>query len=75
MVGLNCKAKELLKERGCTQAWVIDKMNSIDPSIKMDRSKFSAFINSKRQISGKELLVFCMALKISPDVFLDQKTH
>lgn len=75
MIELNCKAKELLAERGHTQAWVIEKMNSIDPSIKMDRCKFSAFINNKRKISGSELLAFCMALKISPDVFLEQQTH
>lgn len=68
------KIEKLLSERGTTQAWVVTQMNNINPSIKMDAAKFSAIVKKKRKISGDELLAFCMALAISPDVFLKSKT-
>ena len=34
--------KKSLRERGCSQAWVIKRMNDLNPSLKMDRSKFSS---------------------------------
>lgn len=48
-------------------------MNSINPSLDMDRSKFSAIITGNRKMTGDELLAFCMALEISPDVFTEQE--
>ena len=47
-----------------------NKMNEINPSLKMDRCKMSSIIKNNRKISGEELLTFCMALKINPDVFM-----
>ncbi len=66
-------AKRILQEQGRTQKWVTEKMNSINPSLEMDKNKFSAIVNGNRKMSGDELLAFCMALEISPDVFTDQE--
>ena len=65
--------KRIIQEQGRTQKWVIEKMNSINPSLEMDKNKFSAIVNGNRKMSGDELLAFCMALEISPDVFTDQE--
>ena len=65
--------RKTIKKQGRTQKWVTEKMNSINPSLDMDRSKFSAIITGNRKMTGDELLAFCMALEISPDVFTEQE--
>lgn len=69
MAALNSMIETQLKENGRTQTWTINKMNEINPKLKMDRSKMSAIINDNRKMTAEELLAFCMALKISPDIF------
>ncbi len=66
----NRLVEKILKDNGRTQTWTINKMNEINPSLKMDRCKMSSIIKNNRKISGEELLTFCMALKINPDVFM-----
>ena len=62
--------KKSLIERGCSQAWVIKRMNDLNPALKMDRSKFSSITTGRRKMSGDELLAFCKAVEVSPDEFL-----
>lgn len=61
--------RTILETRGCTQAWVIRRMNDIDPSLKMNRNKLSDIVCGKRKMTGEELLAFCMATETSPDYF------
>lgn len=61
--------REILDARGCTQAWVINRMNDIDSSLEMNRSKFSAIVCGSRKMTGDELLAFCMATETNPDYF------
>lgn len=61
--------KEILETRGCTQAWVIKRMNDIDPSLEMTPNKFSAIVHGSRKIAGDELLAFCMATDTNQDYF------
>lgn len=49
---------------------MIDEMNKILPDLKMDRAKFSAIVCGVRKMTADELLVFCKAVKKTPDVFL-----
>lgn len=69
-MSLNVLVGNLLKENGRTQTWTIAKMNEINPSLKMDRSKMSSIIKQNRKMTGDELLDFCLALGINPDVFI-----
>lgn len=73
MTSIPDTVKKTIKKQGRTQKWVTEKMNSINPSLDMDRSKFSAIITGNRKMTGDELLAFCMALEISPDVFTEQE--
>lgn len=68
-MSLNKKIKNILNENGVTQNWVVNKMNEINPKLNMDKTKMSAIVNGIRKVSGDELLAFCMAMKISPDIF------
>lgn len=73
MTAISDTAKKILKEQGRTQRWVMERMNDINPTLEMNRSKFSAIITGNRKMTGDELLAFCMALEISPDVFTGQE--
>ena len=66
--------REVLCRRGTTQAWVIAHMNLIDPSIQMNRNKFSNIVRGTRKMTGDELLIFCKATNTDPDVFFDIAT-
>lgn len=61
---------KIINDRGVTQTWVAQKMNEANPSLKMDSTKFSAIVNETRKMSGDELLAFCLALGINPDIFI-----
>ncbi|MBR2122104.1 MAG: helix-turn-helix domain-containing protein [Lachnospiraceae bacterium] len=63
--------REILSQEGRTQIWVVDKMNEIMPELGMDRSRFSGIVTGHRNMTADELLAFCKALEISPDVFLN----
>ena len=63
-------AKAVLEEQGRTQTWVIKRMNEINENIDMDANKLSSTLLGKRKMSGDELIAFCKALEINPDVFL-----
>ena len=69
-INISDKLKETIKNKGVQQKWVINEMNNIDRSINLDRSKFSAIICGKRKMTGDELLAFCKAMEISPDIFM-----
>ena len=73
MTSIPDTVRKTIQKQGRTQKWVTEKMNSINPSLDMDRSKFSAIITGNRKMTGDELLAFCMALEISPDVFTEQE--
>lgn len=68
-------AKRILNEQGRTQKWVAEKMNQINPSLEMDRNKLSGIMSGNRKMTGDELLAFCMALEISPDIFTGQENN
>lgn len=65
--------RKVLKAEGRTQAWAVEEMNKIDPKLNIDRVKFSAIVCGSRRMTGDELLAFCKALQVSPDVFLEKK--
>lgn len=59
--------KRVLDSRGCTQTWVFNRMNAINPSLNMNKAKFSSIVCGNRKMSGDELLAFCKAIEINPD--------
>lgn len=69
-MSINAQVKRIIEDRGVTQKWVIERMNSVHPEALMDRNKMSAVINEKRKMSCDEFLAFCMALEVSPDLFM-----
>lgn len=62
--------RELIRQKGLRQVWVVDQMNRIDPSLNMSPVKFSAIVCGGRKMTGDELIAFCMATNVSPDYFL-----
>jgi len=66
----NETVQKLIEQEGRTQTWVAQEMNRIDPEIKMTNVKLSAIVTGKRIMSGDEMLAFCRAMRMSPDVFL-----
>lgn len=65
--------KRILDSQGRTQAWVIKRMNFLNPELAMNRSKFSCIITGKRKMTGDELLTFCQATEVNPDEFLTKE--
>lgn len=61
-----------IDDSGRTQVWVANKINAINPSLNMDKSKLSAALNGKRKISGDEFIALCKALEISLDTIADK---
>ena len=66
----NETVQKLIEQEGRTQTWVAQEMNRIDPEIKMTNVKLSAIVTGKRIMSSDEMLAFCRAMRMSPDVFL-----
>lgn len=56
-----------IEKRGCTQAWVVKRMNNINPALNMSATKFSAIVCGSRRMSGDELLAFFKAVEMNPD--------
>lgn len=61
--------KKLIEQNNRTAAWVVTKINEIDPDIKMTKSKLSRILSGNRQISVEELIAFCWSLDVSLDDF------
>lgn len=60
----------IIEQEGRSQKWIAEEMNRADPDIKMTNVKLSAIVTGRRTMSGDEMLAFCRAMQISPDVFL-----
>nr|DAF49200.1 MAG TPA: Transcriptional regulator [Caudovirales sp. ctrNG92] len=64
--------KKTIEERGVKQKWVVEQMNNVIPDINMNSQKLSAVTKGQRQFKCDELIAFCKAMKINPDVFLGE---
>lgn len=62
--------KSIVASKGLQQKWVVARMNSVNPSLNMSCNKFSAIVCGYRKMTGDELLAFCQAVEVNPDVFL-----
>ena len=71
-MSVNEAIKSAIDDSGRTQVWVANKINAINPSLNMDKSKLSAALNGKRKISGDEFIALCKALEIKPDTIADK---
>ena len=71
-MSVNEAIKSAIDDSGRTQVWVANKINAINPSLNMDKSKLSAALNGKRKISGDEFIALCKALEISLDTIADK---
>ncbi len=72
MTAISETTKRILKEQGRTQKWAAEKMNQINPNLDMDKNKISGIVAGSRKMTGDELLAFCMALEVSPDIFTEE---
>ena len=61
--------KQLIKDKGLRQAWVVDRMNLVNPDLHMSNAKLSSIVCGGRKMSGDELIAFCVATDTSPDYF------
>ena len=62
--------KKKITEQGRTQAWVVEKMNEINPKLNMNRVKFNRIVTAgERKLSGNELVVLCGILDLSLEDF------
>lgn len=68
---INDTVKKIMEKEGRTQKWLAREMNDVDPDIKMTNVKLSAIVTGRREMSGDEMLAFCKAMKVNPDVFLN----
>ncbi len=66
----NETVKRIIEQEGRSQKWLAEEMNRADPDIRMTNVKLSAIVTGRRIMSGDEMLAFCRAMQISPDVFL-----
>ena len=67
--------KKVLSDRGSTQAWVVDRMNAINPALEMSRVKFSSIVCGNRKMTADELLAFCKATSTNPDDLFCENTN
>lgn len=68
------KIKNIIDESGRSQLWIVEKMNTLQPNLSMNKDKLSSIVRGKRKMTADELLIFCMALEISPDRLCDQES-
>lgn len=61
---VNAKIKEYVDSHGITQQFLIDKTG-------IAQSKMSNIMNSKRKVTGEELLLIAKALEVNANIFLD----
>lgn len=70
-VNTSTKVKNLVRDRGLRQTWIVEQMNSIAPELNMSKTKFSAIICGGRKMSGDELIAFCVATGTDPNYFCE----
>lgn len=63
------KMREILKDKGHTQTWAVDKMNKACPGLEMTLQKMSFTLNGSRKLLATELVAFCKATDTSPNEF------
>lgn len=62
--------KKKITEQGRTQAWVVEKMNEINPKLNMNRVKFNRIVTAgDRKLSGNELVTLCKILDLDLEDF------
>lgn len=61
--------RNIIKNRGLRQIWVVEQMNRIDPALNMSKAKFSAIVCGGRRMTADELVAFCVATETNPDYF------
>ena len=62
--------KKKIIEQGRTQAWVVEKMNEINPKLNMNRVKFNRIVTAgDRKLSGNELVTLCKILDLDLEDF------
>ena len=62
--------KKKITEDGRTQAWVVEKMNEINPKLNMNRVKFNRIVTAgDRKLSGNELVALCKILDLDLEDF------
>lgn len=61
--------RTVVRDRGLRQTWIVEKMNQVNPSLAMNKAKFSAIVCGSRKMTGDELIAFCVATNTSPDYF------
>lgn len=66
--------RNIIKDKGLRQTWVVDQMNRIDPTLGMSKVKLSAIVCGGRKMTGDELIAFCVATNTSPDYFCNVST-
>lgn len=63
--------RDIIKDRGLRQIWVVEQMNRIDPTLNMNKAKFSAIVCGGRRMTADELVAFCVATETNPNYFRD----
>lgn len=61
--------REIIKNRGLRQVWIVDQMNRIAPELGMSKAKLSSIVCGSRKMTGDELITFCLATGTNPDYF------
>lgn len=62
--------KKKITEQGRTQAWVVEKMNEINPKLNMNRVKFNRIVTAgDRKLSGNEFVTLCKILDLDLEDF------
>ena len=69
------RIKNHVEHHGIKQNWVVQRMNEIDPSLKINEQKFSASLNGNRTFSSDELACFCLATNSDPRIFIPNATN
>lgn len=67
---VNAAVKRFIEERGVTQKWLINKMNSVSPELDMNKQKMSAIMTNRRRLNCDEFLAICKVFEVSPDIFV-----
>lgn len=63
--------RNIIKNRGLRQAWVVDQMNLVNPNLNMSKAKLSSIVCGGRQMTADELVAFCVATETNPNYFQD----
>lgn len=61
--------RNIIRDKGLRQTWIVDQMNLVDPALGMSKVKLSAIVCGGRKMTGNELIAFCVATNTCPDYF------